>query len=89
MGWKLYGDKKERGSVPCRNRRRRQRQWERVEKKSLDGRNINISYCVQTYNRSGNKLEILRDTCVNKDDGVIYVFTYLIRMNFSRSKIAN
>lgn len=70
MGWKLYGDKKERELVPCRNWRRR---WKGVEKKGLDGRNINISYCVQTYSRSGNKLEILRDTCVNKDDGAMYV----------------
>lgn len=30
-----------------------------MEKKGLGGRNINISYCVQTYSRSGNKLEIL------------------------------
>lgn len=69
MGWKLYGDKKERELVPCRNWRRR---WKGVGKKGLDGRNINISYCVQTYSRSGNKLEILRDTCVNKD-GAMYV----------------
>lgn len=33
--------------------------WKGVEKKGLGGRNINISYCVQTYSRSGNKLEIL------------------------------
>lgn len=72
MGWKLYGDKKERGLVPCRNRRRRRKG---VEKKGLDGRNINISYCVQTYSRSGNKLEILRDTCANKDDSAMYVYT--------------
>lgn len=70
MGWKLYGDKKERELVPCRNWRRR---WKGVEKKGLDGRNINISYCVQTYSRSGNKLEILRDTCVNKGDSAMYV----------------
>lgn len=70
MGWKLYGDKKERGLVPCRNRRRRRKG---MEKKGLDGRNINISYCVQTYSRSGNKLEILRDTCANKDDIAMYV----------------
>lgn len=69
MGWKLYGDKKERGLVPCRNRRRKG-----MEKKGLDGRNINISYCVQTYSRSGNKLEILRDTCANKDDIAMYVY---------------
>lgn len=86
MGWKLYGDKKERELVPCRNWRRR---WKGVEKKGLDERNINISYCVQTYSRSGNKLEILRDTCVNKDDGDVRMFTtYLIRINFSKRRSA-
>lgn len=29
MGWKLCGDKKERGLVPCRNRRRRWKGWKR------------------------------------------------------------
>jgi len=55
---------------------------ERVEKKGLDRRNINISYCVQTYNRDGNKLEILRDTCVNKVHThtytqYIYIYIYI------------
>lgn len=59
---------------------------ERVEKKGLDGRNINISYCVQTYSRSGNKLEILRDTCVNKGN-VCMRATYLMT-HFSRRRIS-
>lgn len=41
MGWKLCGDKKERGLM-----RDRRQGWETVEKKGLGGRNINISYCV-------------------------------------------
>lgn len=48
-------------------------------------------YILLRTNIQPNKLEILRDTCVNKDDGaraVIYVFymfaMYLICINFSR-----
>jgi len=75
---------------------------ERVEKKGLDRRNINISYCVQTYNRDGNKLEIPRDTCVNKDNvrvcirvcAYIYIYIYIYiymraayLINFSKCRI--
>lgn len=43
-------------------------------KKGLDKRNINISYCVQTYSRSGNKLKIPRDTLVDtRADETVYV----------------
>lgn len=70
MGWKLCGDKKERGLVLPRDRLPRGM----IEgKKGLDGRNINISYCVQTYSRSGNKLKIPRDTLVNTRGETVYV----------------
>lgn len=100
MGWKLCGDKKERGLVPCRDRfpgaggagaggegrgRRCAGGREGVSPQEYQ----HILYCVQTYNRNENKLEIHRDTFANKTaEGTVYeLATRVVRVELLLSRL--
>jgi len=56
-----------------------------VERDGKEGfRREEYQYISLRTNIQPNKLEILRGTCVNKEDGTRY--TYFIRINFSRRR---